>query len=167
MTQKQKIYTNGSSTVTVICPQCHKSKTVDISGYKKADTIAMIDCRCECGHSYEVMLERRKFYRKGADFPGAYIHKKTNLPGIYSRESEDDRGLMTVTDISRTGLKIRVNVARDFRPGDHLTVEFNLDDRNRSLIKKDVTVRNIQGKSVGVEFFAMENFGKLGAYLLK
>lgn len=163
----QKIYTNGNSTVTVICPQCHKNKTIDVSGHKKTDKIAVLDCQCECGHSYEVMLERRKFYRKGTDLPGAYTYKKINFPGTYTRESDDDRGLMTVTDISRSGLKIRVNVIRDFSPGDRLNVEFNLDDRGRSLIKKAVIVRNILGKSIGVEFDTMEHFDKLGAYLLK
>jgi hypothetical protein len=113
------------------------------------------------------MLERRKFYRKGTDLPGAYTYKKINFPGTYTRESDDDRGLMTVTDISRSGLKIRVNVIRDFSPGDRLNVEFNLDDRGRSLIKKAVIVRNILGKSVGVEFDTMGHFDKLGAYLLK
>jgi Zn ribbon nucleic-acid-binding protein len=163
----QKIYTNGDSTVTVICPQCHKSKTIDVAEHKKSDKIAVVGCQCECGHAYEVMLERRKFYRKDTNLPGAYSYKKTDLPGTYTRESDDDRGLMTVTDISRSGLKIRVNVVRNFRPGDRLRVEFNLDDRGRSSIKKIVVVRNILGKSVGVEFETMEHFDKLGAYLLK
>jgi len=113
------------------------------------------------------MLERRKFYRKGTNLPGAYTYKKTNLPGTYTLEGKDDRGLMTVINISRSGLKLRVNVTRDFQPGDILNVEFNLDDRDRSPIKKSVIVRNIQEKLVGVEFAAIEHFDKLGAYLLK
>ncbi|OQY02536.1 MAG: hypothetical protein B6I22_13435 [Desulfobacteraceae bacterium 4572_123] len=163
----QKIYTNGNNTVTVICPQCHKNKILDISEHKKKEKIAVLECRCECGHSYTVMLERRKFYRKGTNLPGAYTYKKTNLPGTYTLEGKDDRGLMTVINISRSGLKLRVNVTRDFQPGDILNVEFNLDDRDRSPIKKSVIVRNIQEKLVGVEFAAIEHFDKLGAYLLK
>ncbi len=163
----QKIYINGNSTVVVICPQCHKNKILDISEYKKVDKIIVIECRCECGHHYAVMLERRKFYRKGTDLPGAYIYKKTDLPGTYTREGKDDRGLMTVTNISRSGLKIRVNVARNFQPGDRLRVEFNLDDRGRSPIKKFVIVRNIHKRFIGVEFDTIERFDKLGAYLLK
>jgi len=113
------------------------------------------------------MLERRKFYRKDTNLPGAYFYKKTNLPGTYTHEGRNDRGLMTVINISRSGLKIRLNVPRNFIPGDRLLVEFNLDDRERSPIKKSVIVRNVQEKFVGVEFAAIEHFDKLGAYLLK
>ncbi|MEA3446398.1 MAG: PilZ domain-containing protein [Bacteroidota bacterium] len=163
----QKVYINGNSSVTVICPQCHKNKTINPSDNKETDNIAMLKCQCDCGHSYTVMLERRKFYRKSTNLPGAYSYKKTNLPGIYIHEDRDDRGLMTVINISRSGLKIRLNMTRDFNFGDRLRVEFNLDDRDRSSIKKSVIVRNVEKKFIGVEFANIEHFDKLGAYLLK
>ena len=163
----QKVYMTGDGTVTVICPQCHKSKIINPSENKKTDNIAMLECECECGHSYAVMLEQRKFYRKGTNLPGVYIYKKTNLPGTYTREDRDGRGLITVINISRSGLKICLNMEPDFNLGDCLLVEFNLDDRDRSPIKKSVIVRNVQKKFIGVEFATIEHFDKLGAYLLK
>ena len=73
---------------------------------------------------------------------------------------------MTVTDISRTGLRIKLNFSQDFAPGDKLKLEFTLDDRQRSLIKKEVVVRSVKGLSVGVEFFHAEHYDQLGPYLL-
>ncbi len=127
----------------------------------------MLECQCECVHYYTVMLDRRKFYRKSTDLPGVYSCQKTNLSGSHKSEYKDDRGFMRVTDISRSGLKIRVNGAQTFLPGDRLYVEFNLDDRARSYIKKSVIVRSLQGQCVGMEFITIENFDKLGACLLK
>ena len=78
----------------------------------------------------------------------------------------NESGNMTVTDISRTGLRIKLNFPKDFVPGDKLTLEFTLDDKERSFVNKEVVVRNAKGLSVGAEFFITEHYDKLGPYLL-
>jgi hypothetical protein len=76
-------------------------------------------------------------------------------------------GLMTVKDVSATGLKLKTNVAQNFAIGDRMQVEFHLDDRNRTLIKKRVIVRYQNGPFVGGEFESTEAPDKaLGFYLL-
>ena len=59
---------------------------------------------------------------------------------------------MIVTDVSRTGLKIKINTKRDFFIGDKLIVEFHLDDKNRSLIKKECIIKKAFGREFGIEF---------------
>jgi hypothetical protein len=73
---------------------------------------------------------------------------------------------MTVEDISSTGMKLKLNAPQGFTVGDHMEVDFSLDDKHRTLIKKRVIVRNIIGPFVGVEFGPAEALDKaLGFYL--
>ena len=59
---------------------------------------------------------------------------------------------MTVEDISRAGLRMRFHVEQDIRVGMKCVVQFNLDDAQHSLIRKESTVRGTDGLSAGVEF---------------
>lgn len=163
----EKVFINNSGMATFVCPKCQKTKITNVARYQKTEKAVKVNCRCSCGHQYSVLLERRKFYRRTTDLPGSYLHKKTELPGTYKIPWTEDKGRMTVTDISRSGLKLKLNVERDFKPGDKLFVEFNLDNQDHSLIEKHVIVRNVRGCSVGVEFVTIEPFGQLGAYLIK
>jgi hypothetical protein len=73
---------------------------------------------------------------------------------------------MTVEDVSVTGLKLRLNAELNCTSGDELEVEFSLDDRHRTTIKKMVIVTNINGPLIGVKFGPTEALDKaLGFYL--
>jgi len=92
------------------------------------------------------------------------------LPGKFTLLGKDgptDTGLMKIVDISTTGLKFKLTVPREFPIGTELRVEFNLDDRNRTLMEKRVIVRNVSGLSVGVSFHPNELADPaLGFYLM-
>jgi hypothetical protein len=55
-------------------------------------------------------------------------------------------------DVSSTGLKLKLNVARQFHEGDSLKVEFHLDDKRRTFMEKEVIVRNVHRNLVGTSF---------------
>ena len=75
-------------------------------------------------------------------------------------------GLMTVKDLSTSGLKIQVNTEHNCIVDDILQVEFYLDDNHRTLIRKKVVVRNVVGSKIGTEFAPTEAIDKaLGFYL--
>jgi hypothetical protein len=75
-------------------------------------------------------------------------------------------GLMTVKDLSTTGLKIQVDSEHNCIVGDIVQVEFCLDDSHRTPIQKRVIVRNIAGSNIGTEFLPTEAIEKaLGFYL--
>lgn len=59
---------------------------------------------------------------------------------------------MTVMDVSRAGLRIKVDVMPNFKIGTTFTVEFRLDDKSKTLIRKDVIVRNMSDYSICAEF---------------
>lgn len=150
----KKVYINEKNIATIVCPKCEKTKSVDVTEYKDIDKAIRVKFKCACGYSDTILLERRKFYRK-----------ETKLHGVYT--CEEERGLMTVTNISRSGLKIRLNVKRDLKVGDKLFVEFHLDDKERSLIKKKGVIKYTKGPYIGIEFTSIEQFDKIGAYLIK
>lgn len=155
-----RIFINNENRTTVVCPKCGKSKSADVSDYLKFDKAIKVKCKCKCGYSYTFLLERRKNYRKNVNLPGTYVH--------VTSEKRINRGLMTVKDISRTGLKLMFNreVIRNFNIGDTLRIEFRLDDRERSFIRKKVTIKTFDGSYAGVEFsWEQEDDKALGFYL--
>jgi hypothetical protein len=78
-----------------------------------------------------------------------------------------DKGNMRVVDISSNGLKLKLNVERHFNSGDRIRVEFHLDDKRRTLIKKEVIVRNVFKNLVGTSFSPSEGDDpSLGFYLM-
>ena len=134
----EKVYITSKQRATFICPKCQKSKTVDVSRYAGIDKIIKVNVRCPCGYAYTSILEKRKKYRK-----------ETNLHGTYCRivgGKEVERGLMTVKDLSTTGMQLHINGDHGCSDGDVIRVEFHLDDTQRSLIRKKVIIRNICGQ---------------------
>jgi hypothetical protein len=154
----EKVYITSQQMATFVCPKCSRSKTVNVSKYTNLEKLIKVNVKCPCGHAYTSILEKRKQYRKITNLAGTYIHFIDGRP--------ISRGVMTVADISATGMKLRLNTALNCSTGDHLDVEFNLDDTNRALIKKHVIIRNIYSTNLGVEFGPAEALDKaLGFYL--
>jgi hypothetical protein len=153
----EKVHISNSNSATFVCPNCENTSTVDVSKYAKIEKRVTVNVKCRCGHEFKVELEKRKKYRK-----------QTNLPGTYTNLDTDiDKGVISVMDISSTGLKLKLNVQPNFKVGDTLRVEFNLDDKRHTEIIKKVIVQNISGKYVGVAFAPGEpDDSALGFYLL-
>ena len=145
----QKVFVTGTNMVVFECPECAKSKTADVSKYKDLRQVVRLKVKCPCGHSYKVILERRKYYRKDVNFSGTYTH-------VFS-DYREDKGGMTVKDLSNSGVKIKLNVEKDFKIGDILSVEFSLNDKQRSLIKKDAVIKKISNSYVGLEFNSIDS----------
>ena len=154
----EKVYITSQQMATFVCPKCSRSKTVSVSDYAHVDKLIKVNVKCPCGHAYTSILEKRKQYRKASNLPGSYIHYIDGRPV--------NRGLMTVEDISANGLKLKLNASHNCAVGDQMQVEFNLDDRHRTVITKRVIVRNINGPFIGAEFGPAEALDKaLGFYL--
>jgi len=138
---EQRVFVNNDNVATFACPKCEKKITMDFSPYMNVSEILMMECRCRCGHSNTVVVERRKFQRREVHIPGIYAVRKGNI-----------KGRMTVKDLSRGGLKFELETKKNVKVGDKLFVKFSLDDPKKTLIKKDVFIRSIFGLSIGSEF---------------
>jgi len=153
----EKVFVTGNNMAVFECPQCNKAKRVDVSRYKDIRQVVRIKVKCSCGHSYRVVLERRKHFRKGVNFSGTYTKVLPDYREDKGGMTVKDLWGMTVKDLSRAGVKIKLNVKKDFKVGDILSVEFSLDDKRRSLIKKEAVIKKISDLYLGVEFSSVDS----------
>jgi len=158
MTEKVFIYKDNKA--IIICPKCEKSKTIDVSEELGSKYLVRLKHKCSCGYLYIVLLERRKRHRK-----------ITNLQGTYSclvSGEEAANGSMAIQDITRAGLSFKLDesASQKFNIGDKLLLEFHLDDKSKSLIKKEGVISNIRGPYIGVEFSSVDLYDRaLGLYM--
>lgn len=151
----EKIFLGNSTTATFVCPECERSRTTDISKLLNAKAQLKIKCTCKCGHTFSVVIERRKYYRKTLE-----------LSGVAFGSDDGRKFVMTVKDLSRSGARIKINSKFPFTVDDTLHVEFSLDDKDRSFISKTAIIRSINGPFLGIEFTEIEKYDKLGQYLM-
>ncbi len=129
---------------TFACPECKKEKTADVSKYKTTDKIIKVGCKCPCGHSFTVSLDRRESIRKDVVISGVYI--------LLLNGKEIHRDQMAVMDVSKSGLKIKLFKERKIEIGDRLIVKFNLNDDAKTYIQKEVVAKYVSDLQIGVEF---------------
>lgn len=139
--EEKKVFVNDDGIAVVTCPECNTSKNMDARKYKKLDKAVRAKCKCKCGNTFGVLLERRKFFRKAV-----------NLSGKFTIKNEKGSGSMKVEDLSRTGLNFKVNLPPRFKINDKVIVEFHLDDKQRTFITKEATIKIISGMKIGAEF---------------
>ena len=154
----ETVYITNSNTAVFRCPQCQRTKTLDVSTFGEFKSPLRFKLTCPCGHVTSAVLEKRKRYRKGAHLPGTYVHYVNGQPR--------GKGTMMVKDLSTNGMEIVLSGSGTIAPGDLLKIEFRLDNAQRSLVQKKVVVRNVSDNFVGTEFAVTEALDKaLGFYL--
>jgi hypothetical protein len=75
---------------------------------------------------------------------------------------------MTIQDITRAGLSFMLDESESqkLNIGDHLLLEFHLDNESGSLIKKRGVISNMRGPYIGVEFSSVDLYDRaLGQYM--
>jgi hypothetical protein len=158
----KKVFITEDNKATLACPDCERSRTIDASPFIYMARPVRLKIKCPCGFQYPAQLERRRHFRKIVHFPGTY----RQTAGCRHL----GRGTMAVIDLSRTGVRMRLNGDRSLRVGDRLVVEFQLDDRKRSRIRQESVVRRIDGADLGAEFSQTDpadpNAKAIGFYLV-
>jgi hypothetical protein len=151
----QLVLVKDENKAILTCPQCTKSKNVDVSKILFKTNKISLKIKCSCGNIFPVTIERRKFYRK-----------ETNLAGVFILENNSNELPMTVTNISRSGLQFTCSKNETLKIGAQVVVRFRLDDRYKSLIKKKGIIKRIEENTIGINF--VDEFDKvLGFYLFK
>ncbi len=157
----KKVFVNDDNKATLACPDCERSRTIDAAPFIYMSRVVRIKIKCPCGFHYPAQLERRRHFRKVVHFQGTYRQ------AIGHRHV--GRGNMAVLDLSRTGVKMRLDGSKALRVGDRLVVEFQLDDSKGSKIRQESVVRRIDGKELGAEFTPTDpadpNARAIGFYL--
>ena len=89
--------------------------------------------------------ESRQFYRKNTFLEGMY--KKLSPPGASEK--------IMVTNVSATGCRFEASASHKLQPGDRIGVTFTLNDARGTIIRKEATVKVIDGRYVGCQFLML------------
>jgi hypothetical protein len=157
--QIERVFINDRGEGAFICPACKRGIIKDLSAFQHTESAVRLKCKCNCGHTYRVLVERRRHFRKAVNWTGMYYFKTGGGAPI--------KGLIRIRDISRSGIRFSVNNMPEFEEGDKLIVEFTLDDEERSQVREEGIVRRIQSNIVGLQFKTIDHYGKLGQYLFR
>jgi hypothetical protein len=157
--KEHRVYLNDRGEGTFICPVCEKGVIRDLSQFAESQTAVRLKCKCSCGNTYRVLVERRRHFRKTANLVGTFTFKGKN--------GRPTKGLIKIRDISKSGIQFSVNSIPEFKVGDRLTIEFTLDDEDRSQIREHGIVRRIHSNVIGFSFKTTDHYGKLGQYLFR
>ena len=92
-----------------------------------------------------------------------------NLPGTFT-DQRGKKGDILIVDLSRTGLKFKLEYPWPLALEDPLLLTFHLDNPAKPLITKDARIKKIQDLLVSVEFSSVNSFSEsdkaIGFYLM-
>jgi len=168
---------NGDNKATIVCPGCGRAKVIDASKYLKKNSPVKIKFKFTCRyceqkrkkssvpengtpfpHTRIVTLERRKFYRKAVNLMGTFTDQRGK------------KGDMVVIDLSRTGLKFKLEWPWPLAMEETVSLAFHLDNPVKLLITKDARIKKIQDQVVSVQFLSTNSFSEsdkaIGFYLM-
>lgn len=175
----QKIYIGNNNLATILCPRCGKASEIDVTPFIRAKSSARISLKftcksCDCGHksckeckesnctngnTNVFQLERRKFFRKEVSLAGTLFDRDGNKHEI------------RILDLSRTGVKMKRLTTQSVTMGQHLVIEFTLDDPKKSHIKREIVIRSTANELAAGEFTDLKSYSHddkmIGFYLMK
>ncbi len=149
-----KVFLNQCGTTTVRCPlckKCHYTKVPEHFHNKQ------VRAKCECGQSFSVLFDSRKYFRK-----------KVRLLGEYW-DTSGVQDLMTVTTLSICGAGFEARGKNLLvHEGDTIQIKFLLNNNERNWIKLKAVVKRVKGNQIGVEFTELNDHQRkcIGFYLM-
>jgi len=136
-----KVYVRENNIATIVCPKCRSAKHFDAGKYRHQRHKFSVRCRCQ--HVFTVQLDFRRNFRK-----------QTSLHGTYEVLSKGAHGggIIHITNISRGGLGFTVSGLHDIQKGQLVQVEFQLNDKKKTVLNKQAVIRTVDKNSIGCEF---------------
>ena len=149
-----KSFVKSNGEATFVCPACQGVKLASVGQFRERQH--QVKVRCSCSHVFKVSLDFRQCYRK-----------PTQLTGIYHMEPPAvGGGIARICNISRSGLCLEVKGVHALSKGQKGRIDFALDDKKRTELRKEFIIRVVNGGTIGCEFIQHAAFEKeLGFYL--
>jgi len=136
-----KVHVRENNTATLMCPACGAVKHIAVDDFRHGQHTISVRCRCQ--HVFTVLLDFRRHYRK-----------QTSLPGIYEIISQGGigGGIIHINNISRGGVGFTVSGLHRIEKGQELYIEFQLNDKKKTTLKKRVLVKSVLQNTIGCQF---------------
>ncbi len=149
-----KVFVRQDGSATITCPACTKLKIISADKFRKQNH--RLQVRCSCSHHFTVDLDFRQYYRR-----------PTCLKGNFTLDPpEAGYGSTLITDISLSGVRFRVNNTSGLTVGKQGHINFKLDNKSKTRLSRNFTIRSISENSIGCEFQQDNEFDKvLGFYM--
>jgi hypothetical protein len=149
-----KLFVGKKWTTKIICPNCKCSRFVNFSKYKKLARTVKVRIKCKCGYAQVALLERRDRHRKPTNLKGIYISK------LVGRNIDQES--IEVKNLSVDGIRFKFmdNHKYEFKPGDELLVEFSLNEKPGSLIRKEAIIKSFNRPSISAQFKNKNSFNE-------
>jgi len=93
--------------------------------------------------------------------------KKVSLTGGYIVDDSGERGLINLVDVSFSGMRFKLNSMRFLYNKAMMVIKFTLDTFPKTVISRQVVVRNMDGPYVGAEFCDPDQYDGFSLYLKK
>ena len=127
-----KTFVRPDNTAVLICPYCTQWRTILADPFRGEKHELKV--KCSCKQTFKGFLEFRK-----------KVRTKRFLRGTYTNHSQKSSGNdIVILDISMSGMAFSSQDEPTFKIGDDLSIEFTLDDEQKTDIRIDVVVRNIR-----------------------
>jgi len=150
-----KAYVRCNNTATVTCPSCSASRILAAEPYRHRKHALKVRCRCGC--VFILRLDFRRHYRKTTSLPGTYAITTPGRPG---------GGVIHIRNISRGGIGFTVSGVHNMEEGLTVDLDFTLNDKKRTRLRKTAVIRSVNGNYIGCQFPENDSFEKaLGFYL--
>jgi len=149
-----KVFLSDSGKTTVKCPFCQKCHHTTVPKHFHNKPVRG---KCNCGESFPVLFDSRKYYRKEVRLPGEYWN-------TFGRKD-----LMTVTTLSFTGAGFEAGrLNPSINSGETIRLNFLLKNNDKIWIRSSALVRRVNGNQIGVDFMGMDEHHQkcLGFYLM-
>ncbi|MGD8371685.1 MAG: PilZ domain-containing protein [Syntrophobacterales bacterium] len=149
-----RVFVSHSGRATLKCPFCQKRHCAEVPSELHNKSVR---AKCQCGNSFLVLFDSRRYYRKEVRLPGEYLD-------IFG-----DKDLMTVTTLSVSGAGFEAGRRKPFlSAGETIEVKFMINNHHNTWIKSKAVVRRVHDNRVGVEFVGMDEHELkcLGFYLM-
>lgn len=133
-----KIHVRDDHTATLVCPACGSIRQIAADRFRQTRHTVKVQCRCQ--QTFEVLFDFRRHYRK-----------QVNLTGTYQIVGGGG-GLITLNNVSRSGVGFTVSGLHRIEKGQRLQIEFNLNDKKKTFLKKLALVKSVRQNQIGCQF---------------
>jgi len=149
-TETTRVHLNKNRHGVVTCVYCNAKRTINMSNYTdhySGEKSLKVKCNI-CNKVFHIKFDLRRHYRINTNIPGKIFHTCT----------EEEANDITVVSLSVGGASFIINNDLDVKTGDVYAIKLQLDDKYTSVICEEITIKRVDGRFVGAEFYHSDRY---------